>query len=280
MLDRARGRLQDQERWLLERFLCICTFVNPPGHGVSKIREILAQHPLAGYELDRLANALGHSRCEEAFELLREFGSNRRLLEQIGGAWINAVVSFGGSPARDLLLSFLDPAVERMPSELQWGQQEALAARIAELARSDQTVHARLLELCAGPLAAPKRLLLGEVIGRLDTSMAIVAGLDLIDDAGDPPVPWGLREGIERLFVERVPSAEIENAYTRVARPGNSIRAKLFEMVITDERRRKSAFSFLGQIEEWRLEHGRPLGEPRHPAFESGELWPPREPRA
>ncbi len=30
--------------------------------------------------------------------------------------------------------------------------------------------------------------------------------------------------------------------------------------------------------EEWRLEYGRPSGEPRHPSLESGETWPPPEP--
>ena len=35
-----------------------------------------------------------------------------------------------------------------------------------------------------------------------------------------------------------------------------------------------SAFALLGQIEVWRLEDGRPMDEPRHPAIESGFPWP------
>ncbi|MGP8245367.1 MAG: hypothetical protein ACLQVN_12720 [Bryobacteraceae bacterium] len=46
-------------------------------------------------------------------------------------------------------------------------------------------------------------------------------------------------------------------------------------MEAKDERRRKAALELLSQIESWRLEHGRPVGEPRHPAFNSGEAWPP-----
>ena len=49
-------------------------------------------------------------------------------------------------------------------------------------------------------------------------------------------------------------------------------------MAIEDEKRRKSAFMLLGQIEEWRLEHGRPTGEPHHPDLSSGQSWPPKEP--
>jgi hypothetical protein len=46
-------------------------------------------------------------------------------------------------------------------------------------------------------------------------------------------------------------------------------------MAAKDERRKKSALNLLAQIEAWRLEYGRPAGEPRHPAFGSGEPWPP-----
>jgi hypothetical protein len=51
-------------------------------------------------------------------------------------------------------------------------------------------------------------------------------------------------------------------------------------MVADDPKRSKSAFTLLGQIEEWRLEHGRPAGEPRHPDLASGNSWPPKEPGA
>jgi hypothetical protein len=46
-------------------------------------------------------------------------------------------------------------------------------------------------------------------------------------------------------------------------------------MATNDERRKKSALELLAQIEEWRLEYGRPAGEPLHPAIDSGEPWPP-----
>jgi hypothetical protein len=49
-------------------------------------------------------------------------------------------------------------------------------------------------------------------------------------------------------------------------------------MVTEDPERRMSAFKLLGQIEEWRLEQGRPTGEPRHPDFASRLPWPPAEP--
>jgi len=56
------------------------------------------------------------------------------------------------------------------------------------------------------------------------------------------------------------------------------MRTWLFRMVLEDEKRQKSAFKLLGQIEKWRLDHGRPTGEPRHPDLTSGQPWPPKEP--
>ena len=58
-------------------------------------------------------------------------------------------------------------------------------------------------------------------------------------------------------------------------RSAEQARAKLFQMVLSDPTRRKAAFSILGQVEVWRIEHGRPNSEPRHPMIESGEPWPP-----
>jgi hypothetical protein len=45
-------------------------------------------------------------------------------------------------------------------------------------------------------------------------------------------------------------------------------------MTSKDVRRKRTAVRLLAQIEEWRLQYGRPTGEPRHPALDSGIAWP------
>lgn len=104
------------------------------------------------------------------------------------------------------------------------------------------------------------------------------SNLLLIDDSRPYRVPQGTWEQIEEAFVQRRDSDDIPNAYTQEARTSNELRRRLFAMAISDNRRRKAAFSILGQIEEWRLRYGRPAGEPRHPDFTSGYQWPPNEP--
>jgi hypothetical protein len=112
----------------------------------------------------------------------------------------------------------------------------------------------------------------------LGTPEALAANLNLIDDAKPSPVPQGIWDQLETAFVERRPYGQSSNAFTQHARASNELRGRLFRMALEDEKRQKSAFKLLGQIEEWRLEYGRPTDEPRHPDFESGQSWPLKEP--
>jgi hypothetical protein len=85
---------------------------------------------------------------------------------------------------------------------------------------------------------------------------------------------YGMDRGLETLFVERRPY-DSSGAFVFVPRNAEQVRARLFQMVLNDPTRRRAAFSILGQVEVWRIEYGRPPGEPHHPMIESGEPWPP-----
>ena len=112
----------------------------------------------------------------------------------------------------------------------------------------------------------------------LGTPEALAANLNLIDDAKPSPVPQGIWDQLESVFVERRPYGQNLNVFTEHARASNELRVRLFRMALQDLKRRESAFMLLGKIEEWRLAHGRPTGEPRHPNLASGQSWPPLEP--
>ena len=120
------------------------------------------------------------------------------------------------------------------------------------------------------------RNVLSKVMGRLGTTEDLLANLNLIDDAKSPPVPRGVWEQLENAFVERQPYGDSPHVFTLHARASNKLRTRLFTMVREDRKRRHSASMLLGQIEAWRLEHGRPMDEPRHPDLASGQSWPPR----
>jgi len=153
-------------------------------------------------------------------------------------------------------------------------ESDLLASCIADMAHAEDGIRQRILRVCDTQLSPTKRMLLSKVIARLGTLDAVVAGLSLIDDSASPCLPYDLQQAIEAVFLERRPYGKTGNAYTLVPRGSNEVKAKLFEMALRDDRRKQSTLALLGQIEVWRVEHGRPSTEPRHPTFDSGEMWP------
>ena len=102
-------------------------------------------------------------------------------------------------------------------------------------------------------------------------------GVNPVNLTKPSPVPQGVWDQLESAFVERQPYEQDPEVFTVHARASNELRARLLRMALEDSNRRKSAFMLLGQIEIWRLEHGRPTDEPRHPDLASGQSWPPME---
>lgn len=267
--------VQQQDEWLFQRFLCLLPFVDDPAKGIERIRQLLSELRVYPHQFGGVLGALGHCRCEQALPLILELGADKTRVEQLGDAWVNAVAVLDTRDARNVLLSFVDPGLPAVASEVKFSRDGVIAARIADLSRRNKTIEERLFRLCETTLPPHKRDLLAKVVGQLGSLEAVSAGLDLIDDAASTPVPCEIWKQLEDAFVERRPHGESQNTFTLEPRSSNAIRAKLLHMATKDERRKKSALNLLAQIEEWRLEYGRPAGEPRHPAIAVGELWPP-----
>lgn len=250
-------------------------FLDPPQVGIDAIRQIVAQfHFDRHWEFRDVVQAVGHCRCEEGLQFLREIGEDRGRLNQLGEAWLDAVAVIDTRQSGELLLSFIDPNLAGLPEGVAFDRDDHLAAHLARIANADPQAKGRLMELCATDLPQDRRLLLAKIIGRFSDFDAVLAGLNLIDDAVSPSVPFEIREQLEGAFVERRPHGTTGNTFTLEPRSSNAVRAKLFRMASTDERRKLTAVRLLAQIEEWRLQYGRPTGEPRHPAPESGLAWP------
>jgi hypothetical protein len=113
-----------------------------------------------------------------------------------------------------------------------------------------------------------------QVLTALATQDAFMAGINLVKDDAEPPIPFELLRGLEALFLEHRPYGDSGSSFTLEPRDASEIRRRLFEMFLNDHARTHSAWSLLGQIEVWRLEYGRPTKEPRHPQIDSGLPWP------
>ena len=274
ILERTEKWMQDSDRYLLHRVLALCPFVDDAATGIAKIRDVLSKRRLRGNELRELVTALGESQSDVAIDLLYELASDAQTFEQCGDNFINAVATLDTPRARNLLLGFVDPDIRTIKLTRHPRHENVLFARLAELAQRSPEAAVRLRELCERDLPEINRHVLSKVMARLGTPEALVANLSLIDDAKSSPVPQGVRDQLRSAFVERRPYGQNPNTFMVHARASNKLRARLLRMALEDSKRRKSAFMLLGQIEVWRLEHGRPTGEPRHPDLASGQFWP------
>jgi hypothetical protein len=278
ILERTENWMQDSDRYLLRRILALCPFVDDPAAGIAKMRNVLDKRRHRGYELREIVTALGESRFDAAVDLLYELASDAPTFEQCEEDFVNAFAALDTPRARELLLGFVDPDIRGIALTRRPHRENMLVARIAELAQRRPETAARLRELCECDLPELNRHVLSKVMDSLGTPEALAANLNLIDDARPSPVPQGIWDQLKSAFVARRPYGQNANVFTEHARASNELRGRLFRMATEDKKRQKSAFTLLGQIEEWRLEHGRPFGEPRHPDLASGQSWPPKEP--
>ncbi len=266
----------DDRENLLRHFLCLLPFLTKPDEGIKKIKETISEFSLPRHLQRDIITALGHSRCKEAFSLLRELaGSSGEHIEDLGESWLNALAILDTPESKKLLMSFVDPDIREFQATPKIGRADILASHIADLACKDPEIEKRLIDLCNTLLTAEKRELLSEVIARLDAPELMIAGLNLIDDAATPPIPYSLSRKLENAFVEHRPYGKSGSTFTLSPRSSNIIRKQLFEMSINDGRRKQTAYALLGEIEARRLDYGKPTNEPRHPFFESGKQWPP-----
>ena len=278
ILERTEKWMQDSDKYLLRRILALCPFVDDPAAGIAKVCDVLRKRRLRGYELRELVTALGESRSDAAIDLLYELASDAQTFEQCEDNFINAVAALDTPRARELLLGFVDPDIRGIALPRHPHCENVLVARLMELAQRRPEASARLRQLCERNLPELNRHVLSRVMDWLGTPEALAANLNLIDDAKPSPVPQGIWDQLESAFVERRPYGQNPNVFTEHARASNELRVRLFRMALQDLKRRESAFMLLGKIEEWRLAHGRPTGEPRHPNLASGQSWPPLEP--
>ena len=276
-LERTGKWMQDSDRHLLRRILLLCPFVDDPPAGIAKMRDVLGKRRLWGSELRELVTALGESRSAAAVDLLHEFASDAQTFEQCEENFISAFAALNMPTARELLLGFVDPDIHGIELRRRLRREDVLVTRLTELAQSRPEASARLRELCERDLPELNRDVLSKVMDWLGTPEALAANLNLIDDTKPSPIPRGIWDQLESTFVERRPYGHIPDVFTQHARASNELRVRLFRMAFEDRKRRKSAFQLLGQIEKWRLEYGRPTGEPRHPDLASGQSWPPEE---
>ena len=274
---RSRSDYDDQSRQLLIRCLCVLPFVRDSQIGIERIRQIIAEAKLRGYQLREVVTALGNSQSTEALSLLRDLVIKEgEGLGEVTSEWIDAVATLNGTTGLEMLLSFVDPNVNEFAVSLDLSSHgDYLASSLAKMAQASQETMQRILALSSQPLAGVKRDLYLRLISQIGTDEAVLAGLELLDDSEGYPVSFYLWKAVEDKLFDKLPISGMGGSYNLQPRNANAIRAKLFSLATRGDNRSQSAFKLLGEIEARRLEDDRPPSEFRHPSLDSGLPWPP-----
>ena len=252
--------------------LSLLSFADDAAGGIARIREVVALFRYRPYQFRDLVRSLGHSRSEAALAFLLEMARHQDGVKSFDTVWLEAIATLAFPTARQALLSFIDPAIVPMGITFDFDFQstELYASLIGGWAKEDGELLQRLLDLSMEQLTPDQTRLLSAIYGELHND----ATADVVMNLFRRGSLRSLGRGLEAQFVEREPTGQ---PYTSNLVPRNAerLRAEFFEALVSDPERRKDAFSVLGQVEVWRREYGRPLGEPRHPLIASGYPWPP-----
>lgn len=270
------GIYNNQNKFLLGRCLSVLGCTSDMPRAIARIKQFVSNYQL-GYEMRGVIETLGYTSSSDAANYLIELAQNPITYRTLSSELLQALANIESTESKNAILSIIDPTIDHpkllLPSKNHVTHIVAMA--IAEWCRNDDELKKRVFELCGEKLAVSQREVLANVIFKLSTTEAVVAGLNLISDQSANPVPFFLREAIERSVTEHVPLEDIPNAYNIKPRENIVIRSKLFDMVYDDNTRNGSAFNLLGFIGRLRLEHGSPPMEPRHPNIDREKPWPP-----
>ena len=267
-------RWNDQALAPLTKTLCIGLFTDAPQSGIARVRECLDDKLVSFEGLRSLMTALGSSRIEEAAGLLADIVADTARVQYAGDEWIGALKRLDTPAARELLLSFVDPSLPAMPTQLIAHHDGRLIDCLVGLAQRDSSIRQRIYTLVDTDLSPAQAKILGSVLAKMGSLESLLHALNLLKDDGSGGSSYELYRRLEEVFVEHRPLQESSNTYTMVPRQSNEIRLKLLNMMQNDPLRKKSAWELLNEIEKWRMQFGRPDGEPRSPSVEAGFSWP------
>ena len=269
----SQGLYNDQNLSLLVDCLELLPFSDDPARAIARIEEVMDRFQYRPYQFRDLVTAMGHMRSEAAVPFLLKLARGQGGLQNMEDAWIEALGRLNMPAGRDVLLSFVDPQIPLTGININFGFHyvRRFAAVVGEWARQTPVLKQRLLALSEGSLTPAQTHLLRAIYQELGGDDTMLAGVNLLQGTMSP---FGRERGLETQFLEHRAYGR-SGSFVLVPRNAERARAELFRMVLNDPTRRKAAFSVLGQVELWRIEHGRPTGEPRHPMIESGVPWPP-----
>ena len=267
-----RKWFNEQEWWLIVRYLTVLLFCDDPSGGIALCTRLI-ERDRASYRvrdiLDRMGDADFPSVTAALADMLR-----RQDLEPESRA--DVIVALGRHTSREATAALTDYIrnFEVSDNRQDWDTQRALVKSLTAGAQRDAGIRRSLVARAQLAASHVERSVLSGVFAQVEDPDVKLGACYLLDDR-DKEVPYELYEVFEGAFSRKQPAGG-GGAYTLVPRSCNPVRGALFTL-LSDPRRRESARSILYSVEISRAEEGRPDDEPRHPAVHlltaASEYW-------
>jgi hypothetical protein len=269
----------DQDRDLVIGLVKLLPYSDDPAAGVSRLEDMFSSRVLRPYEFRRMVPALGASGRSEAMDLLlQHLNTDSSGFKQGESEWVEAVARLGGEKAIAVLFRFIDPDENALALGGTYHSHiyDLIARKIAGFAANNDTVQQRLYLVAQKNLSEWQKYSLMQVFAILGTPESLLAGVSLYRAGASTRIPRPIVDAFEKQVLDRLPHGS-SNSYSLEKKPAASLRKALFERLFVTPQLKWPVFALLGQIEVWRLTHGRPIDEPRHPSLASGYRWPPSQ---
>ncbi len=248
-----------QDPWLAGvRFIAALLFSDDPSSGLTLAERALSAIVLSHHAQGLLA-ALTHCRAEGASELIIQIA---RSVDQHDPAYRTAVEALAAHPSTVHFDFLIEEWVKSR-------RVDVFASSLSQMVKSDSGCRSQLFTLAEEEAHGPIRPLLAAVLEAIGSTEAAIAACWLLSDESEKPVPFHVRQLINRRFTYHEPTEEGGGYWIR-PRSCNELRRHLFHMFQTDPIRGRAALELLIENEVRRNDQGRPADEPRHPDIGEG----------
>ena len=256
-----RKWFDEQEWWLIVRYLTVLLFCDDPSGGLALCTR-LVERDRASYRVRDVVERMGDADFPGVTAALADLLRRQDLQPE---SRADVIVALGRHTSKEATTALIDYIrnLEVSDSRLAWDTQRALVKSFTAAAQRDTDVRSSLVARAELATSYMERSVLSAVFAQVEDADVKLGACYLLDDR-DKEVPHELYEVFKGAFSRKEPVGG-GDAYTLVPRSCNAVRGALFTL-LSDPRRRESARSILYSVEISRTEDGRPDDEPRHPA--------------
>lgn len=264
--------LDESAEYRLSRLITLQFFVDPVDGGLEEFKSLLPEW-LAKVQIWSAIDALEHIPTKEALEVLAELLTKYRTNQNLEERVIRAIAGSPLPESGEVLLQMVESGALGTYARSMFRIDRSVASCLSGTASTNPDFRQRVVKALQSKTDVGDEALVSSVLGALSTPEAVRLVCRYLNEEAYPTGGHHAADVLLRRFSFEKPSEQGVGWYEVLPKADNALRRHLFELAAVSGAFRSRARSLLLELEERRLEGGRPADEPRHPAFETGSPW-------